>query len=82
VPNKIPREIKELAQVYTADGIQQLAAMAGLIPGLSGSTMDTARIAAIKELLDRGHGKAPQGVTIAGDDEGGPVKIEFAWASK
>ncbi len=62
-PNKIPREIKELAQVYTADGIEQLAIMAGLVEGKSPSENDTARISAIKELLDRGHGRPPQAIT-------------------
>ncbi|WP_457797619.1 hypothetical protein [Methylocystis sp. S23] len=34
---------------------------------------DAAKIAAIKELLDRGYGKAPQ--PIDGDGKGGPIQI-------
>ena len=53
-----------------------LAELAGLTPGKVAEP-DTARIAAIKELLDRGFGKATQ--LIAGDTDR-PVSIEFTWA--
>lgn len=37
-------------------------------------------VAAIKELGDRIDGKAAQAVMLAGDEGGGPVRIEYAWA--
>jgi hypothetical protein len=80
-PNKIPREIKDLARVYTPDGIEQLAVMAGLVEGKPASENDAARISAIKELLDRGHGRSPQPVAHAGEGGEGPIKIEFSWAA-
>jgi hypothetical protein len=51
--------------------------MAGLVPGAPAETEGT-RVAAIKELLDRGYGKATQ--LLAGDAEAPPLAIEFSWA--
>jgi hypothetical protein len=50
-----------LAQKYTDDAIRTLSEI--MLRG----EMETARIAAARELLDRGHGKATQ--VIAGDPE-------------
>ena len=37
------------------------------------------RIKAAEVLLDRGWGKPPQALTVAGDEDGGPVMHVFAW---
>lgn len=52
--NKVTAEIKGLAQQHGADAIQTLAIL------MQQADSDTARIAAAKELLDRGYGKARQ----------------------
>lgn len=59
-PNKSTAQIRELAQLYAADAIKGIAALAA-----NPKTAEATRLAAWKELLDRGYGKAPQ--TIAGD---------------
>lgn len=45
------------------------------------STSDQAKVAAVKEILDRAHGKSPQALT--GEDGEGPVKqvIEVIWGT-
>jgi hypothetical protein len=68
-PNKATADIKALAQVHAADAIATLANI------LMKSESDTARIAAAKELLDRGYGKAMQGVELTGKD-GEPVAFK------
>lgn len=69
-PNKATADIKALAQVYTTEAVEELAVI------MRGSDSDAARVAAIKELLDRGHGKVPQAVTGEG---GGPVALAITW---
>src|SRR5262249_48720924 len=54
--NRCTREIKALAQMHGAKAIEQLARIA------FASESDSARVAAIKELLDRGYGKTTQPV--------------------
>lgn len=66
VPNKITRDIKLLAQEHGPDSIKELARLA------KEADQPTARIAAIKELLDRGYGKAAQPVT--GEGGSGPIQ--------
>src|SRR5688572_18788073 len=61
--NKVTAEVKLLAQQYGAEVIRVLYALAS-----SRSTPAPARIAAARELLDRGYGKAPQ--AIVGSDGG------------
>lgn len=59
---KAEATLKELARQHTSEAIRTLVEMmqdAGAPPA--------ARVAAVKEILDRGHGKAVQ--TIAGDEE-------------
>lgn len=67
-PNKATAEIKGLAQQHGADAIQTLATL------MQKADSDTARIAAAKELLDRGYGKARQAVEHTGND-GGPITL-------
>jgi hypothetical protein len=67
-PNKVGAEIKALAGQHTP------AALKTLVSVMQSSTSDAARVAAAKELLDRGHGKATQPVSGA---DGGPLIVEI-----
>jgi hypothetical protein len=60
-PNKLTADIKALAQNYASDAITMLATI------LTTSENDSARIAAAKELLDRGYGRAQQAVELSGE---------------
>ncbi|MFM0141749.1 hypothetical protein [Paraburkholderia sp. RL18-085-BIA-A] len=71
MPNKITADIKALAQVHAESAIRELATI------LTTSENDQARIAAAKELLDRGFGKSTQHAEITGKD-GGPIKTQQA----
>jgi hypothetical protein len=53
-PNKATREVKDLAQQYAPDALKELARLA------REAENESARVSAIKELLDRAYGKAPQ----------------------
>jgi hypothetical protein len=53
-PNKVTAEIKQLAQKYGPEAIAELARLA------TQAESEAARVAAIKELLDRGYGRAVQ----------------------
>lgn len=59
-PNKATADIKALAQVHAATAMTELARLA------TKSDSDAARVAAIKELFDRGFGKARQSVDVDG----------------
>jgi hypothetical protein len=61
--NKITLEIKEIAQRYGERAIIGLASLA------EGAESESARVAAWKELLDRGYGKSPQAITHSGDSQ-------------
>jgi len=73
-PNKVTADIKALAQNHGGEAIAMLATI------LTTSENDSARIAAAKELLDRGYGKSTLPVELTGAD-GGPINhnhtIEF-----
>ena len=58
--NKATREIKELAMQFVPSAIQQLGAMS-----LSAES-EAVRLGAIKEILDRAFGKAPQAMVHSG----------------
>ena len=68
-PNKSTAKIKELAQTYSTDALKTLATI------MLTSENDTAKIAAAKELLDRGYGKPTQALEHSGPD-GGPVVVQ------
>ena len=53
-PNKSTADIKALAQKYTAEAIETLRDL------MRGAEAEAARVAAAKDLLDRGHGMAVQ----------------------
>jgi hypothetical protein len=78
VPNKATADIKAIAQPYGPAAIALLAEMAGLAPGTCAEP-DAVRVAALKELLDRGFGKATQ--PLSGDPDGPPLHVEFTWGN-
>jgi hypothetical protein len=78
-PNKATADIKALAQPHGASAIAALAQMAGLIAGVPAAESEATRVAAIKELLDRGFGRATQ--PVAGDTGMEPIHYHFTWAS-
>jgi HEAT repeat protein len=67
VPNKATADIKALAQVHAEAAITELARLA------VAAESEPARVAAIKELLDRGFGKSKQAL-IGGDEDDNPIK--------
>lgn len=56
--NKANNELKVAARKYTPEALKTLRSI------MKESESDQARVAAARELLDRGHGKAVQGVTM------------------
>jgi hypothetical protein len=77
IPNKNTAEIRVVAQSYGPAAIAALAELAGLAPGTRAEA-ETARISALKELLDRAYGRSTQ--PLSGDAEAAPVSITFHWA--
>jgi hypothetical protein len=59
-PNKATAELKELAREYTTEALDALLSVMRAADG-------AAKVAAAREILDRGYGKASQ--VIAGDSE-------------
>lgn len=59
-PNKVTADVKEAAQQYTAEAVETLASIMRL------SESDQAKVAAVKEILDRGWGKAKQTSELTG----------------
>jgi hypothetical protein len=64
---KAVAEVRELARVHCADAIAELARLA------RHAKSEAVRIAAIRELLDRGYGK----VTLSGDSSAAPIAIQI-----
>ena len=75
VPNKATGEVKAVAQKFGIAALDQLAILAGLLKrkGRSPAESDTARIAALKEILDRGYGRPAQ--SIIGDEDH-PIQVK------
>lgn len=80
-PNKSTAEVKAIAQKFGPQAIKELAALAGLEGDEVKASNEAARIAALKEVLDRAYGKPAQSVEHAGEGGEGPIKIEFSWAA-
>ena len=59
-PNKVTRELKELAMQFVPRAMELLAAMS------MGDQSEAAKLGAIKEILDRAVGKAPQAMVHSG----------------
>jgi hypothetical protein len=73
---KAAHDVQELARGYGPAGIIKLAELAGLTDA-PGAASETAQIAALNALLDRGFGKPTQ--PLAADAEM-PAVIQFRWA--
>jgi hypothetical protein len=69
--NHATLEIKELVRQHCPAAAKELARLA------TDAMSEQARVAAIKELFDRGYGKAPQ--PHDGDGQGGPMKWIVGW---
>lgn len=69
-PNKVTADVRAAAQKYTTRALAVLAEI------MEQSETDAARVAASKELLDRGHGKSAQAITGEG---GGPIALAITW---
>jgi hypothetical protein len=67
---KVLGEVQELARQYAPAAIVELARLA------LKAKNETARIAAIRELLDRGYGRTRQSVEVSAPD-GNPLQILF-----
>lgn len=70
-PNRATADVKAAAQKYTQEALDTLALL------MRGAESEQARVSAARELLDRGHGKAPQAHTGQGGE--GPIKLELSW---
>lgn len=67
VPNKANADLKAVAQKYTTAAVKTLNSI------METGESEAARVAAAKELLDRGHGKSPQPQTGEGGE--GPITV-------
>jgi hypothetical protein len=72
-------EIRDLARQYGPASIATRAAMAGLTDEPC-ATNEAVRVAALRELLDRGFGRPMQ--AIAADSATGSLLIDFKWADE
>lgn len=72
VKNKATQELQDLARTHTAAAIKELARLA------VAAESETARVAAINSLLDRGHGKPSQSIAMGQDPELQPVGIALS----
>ena len=61
------------ARVYTSEALDTILAI------MRKGDNETVRLGAAKEVLDRGHGKAPQPQT--GEGGKGPITVAFTWLS-
>lgn len=66
-PNKANADIKALARQYSGSALKELARLATSAKG------EAARVAAIKEILDRAYGKPTQ--PLSGDDDAPAIRI-------
>ena len=67
-PNKATADIKALAREFTPKAMQRLVQI------IEESDSDAAVVSAIKEVFDRGYGKAKQPL-IGGDDDDPAMKV-------
>jgi hypothetical protein len=77
IPNRCTTEIRLVAQQHGPAIIAKLAELAGVVPGIAAESQGV-QVAAMKELLDRGYGRATQPLT--GDAEKPLTAILFEWA--
>lgn len=74
-PNKVTATLKEYAAPYTTEAIDGLVTLAR-----SENTPAAARVAAWREVLDRGVGKPHQALTIDGEVPKAPVAVTFVYS--
>lgn len=67
-PNKLTADVKEIARGYGEEAILLLVKIAR-----DKEAPPAAKVAAIKEILDRGYGKSKQ--PIVGDDDSPPIQV-------
>ena len=68
-PNRATAEIKELARAYAPDVVAELARLA------LNAESEQARVAAGRELLDRGYGRPSQ--FLGSDESTGPIIVTW-----
>jgi hypothetical protein len=68
-PNKATASIRDVARQYTEEAVNALVSVLAGGEGIPAA----AQVAAAKEILDRGYGKAS--MVLAGDEDGGPLKL-------
>ena len=73
-PNQATSEFRVAARLHADDALRELARI------MKHGVSETARIAACKEILDRGYGKSPQAVT--GENGEGAQRLEVSWAGE
>ena len=78
VPNKATADLKALAQVHGPAVIAKLAVMAGLTTEAPAENEGT-RVAAMKELLDRGYGKSVQPQSGPDGESDPVVRVIYHW---
>lgn len=71
VKNKATGELQDLARTHTVAAVNELARLA------KGAESETARVAAINSLLDRGYGKPSQSLAVGQDEELGPLRVTW-----
>jgi hypothetical protein len=76
---KLDFDLRDLAREHGPACIKLLAAMAGLLPDEPPAVAEAVRLAALKELLDRGFGRAT--LPLTGDSSAPPVALSFEWAN-
>lgn len=69
--NKVTAELKTIARQYAPQAMVELARLA------QHAGSEVARVAAIKEIFDRGYGKAPQAMEHSGPN-GGPIQHQHS----
>lgn len=68
-PNKATASIRDIARQYTDEAVKALVSILAGGEGIPAA----AQVAAAKEILDRGYGKAT--TVLTGDEDGGPLKL-------
>lgn len=74
-PNKVTATLKEYAAPFTTEAIDGLVTLAR-----SNDTPAAARVAAWREVLDRGAGKPHQAMTIDGEVATAPAAVTFVYS--
>ncbi len=69
--NKATAELQKLARTHTKAAMIELARLS------IAAESEQARVAAIKEILDRGYGKPAQSVAIGQDESLGPLVVKW-----